>query len=152
MKTAFDSALLFGKRTHLSSLKASNVIVRNNWFEKDTSKYKMDGEAVPHSIFMHPDPKGEGRASFPLAGKAMAFQASVGIPKHEDQQPDPASAVTFEVWGDGKLLWKSEPVSKLDTFQKCTISVEKVKTLTIRASCKDHSWAHAVWFAPFFVE
>ena len=47
--------------------------------------------ASVETIFMLPDPKGEGRASFPLAGKAMALQASVGIPKHQDQQPDPAS-------------------------------------------------------------
>jgi hypothetical protein len=151
-KIVVESALAFGKRTYVGSLRATNVKVWNNWFEKDVSKYKMDGEVVPHSIFIHPDAKGEGQASFPISGRAIAFRASIGIPKHADPQYNPASPVTFEVWGDGKMLWKSESVTTIDAFQKCTVNIEKVKTLTLRVSCKDHGWAHGVWFAPIVAE
>lgn len=150
-KTACDAAFLFGKRTHVATLKALNVKVHDNLF-KTTEKFKMGGEEVSHCIFMHPEAKGEGQASFALGGKATAFRAALGIPKYTNPQYNPAAPVTFEVLGDGKSLWKSEPVTKMDEFQTCTVNVEKVKTLTLRISAKDYGWAHAVWFAPLIAE
>jgi hypothetical protein len=152
-KLVVESALAFGKRTYVGSLRATNVKVWNNWFEKDVNKYKMDGEAVPHSIFMHPDVRAAAQASFTLTGKPIVFRATVGIPKHEEVQGDSASPLTFEVLGDGVSLWKSKPVAKLDTYETCVVKVEKVKTLTLRVHCPDaHGGAHAVWFAPIVVE
>jgi hypothetical protein len=52
-KFAIDAATAFGKRTHLVTLKAFDVKVANNFFEKDTGKFKMDNEAIPHSVLMH---------------------------------------------------------------------------------------------------
>lgn len=150
---AFDAAVLFGKRTNVSGLKAADVTVWNNWFEKDTAKYKMGKDAVPHSVFMHPNFRGEASASYALPPKVLAFRAGLGVPTHEDKQGDPASPLTFEVLGDGKSLWKSEPVTKLDAFQTCTVKVEKVKVLTLKVHCpNEHGGAHAVWFAPVLVE
>lgn len=146
-----DASLLFGKRVYVSTLRAFNVKVHDNMF-KTTEKFKMDGEEVPHCIFIHPEKGGEGQASFALGGKATAFRAALGIPKYTDPQYNPAAPVTFEVLGDGKVLWKSEPVTKMDEFQTCTVNVERVKTLTLRISARDYGWAHAVWFAPIVTE
>jgi hypothetical protein len=148
-----DGAILFGKRTYLSALKAFDVKVWNNYFEPDTKRAKVNGETVPHSIIMHPDRKTFASASFSIGGKAVVFHARVGVPKHEDIGGDPQSPLTFEVLGDGKALWKSEPVAKLEVFQTCAINVEKVRTLTLRVHCSDgRDWAHGVWFAPFVAE
>ena len=150
-----SSALPFGRRTFVSTLKPFNIknLNDNAWaFDKDTAKYKMNGEVIPHSIFTHAEVSGEASVSYTLAGKMIAFRTSIGLPKHLDAQPDPASAVTFEVLGDGKTLWKSEPVKTLDMFQTCTVNVEKVKTLTLRIRCQDGHWVHAVWFGPILVE
>ena len=140
----------------MSSLEPINIRVWNNEFEKDIKKYGMDGEAIPHSIFMHAEDKGDGKGeasvSYTLPMKSLAFQASVGIPEYEDPQQDPASPVTFEVLGDDKSLWKSEPITKLATFQKCTVNLDKVKTLTLRVRCQDYHWVQAVWFGPISIE
>lgn len=148
-----DYTTQFGKRTYLSDMKASDIKVWNNWYEKDSTKAKKDGKIVPHSILMHPDNKTYSNASFNLDRKAIVFTASVGIPDHELIDGNPRSALTFEVLGDGKSLWKSEPVGVRDSFQACTIRVDKVKTLTLRVHCPDHNGcAHGTWFTPYIVE
>jgi len=148
-----DFTIQYGKRTYLSSLKASDVKVWNDWFEKDSTKAKKDGKIVPHSILMHPDSKTYSNASYNLDRKALIFSASVGIPDHEQIDGNPRSALTFEVLGDGKSLWKSEPVGVRASFQTCTIRVDKVKTLTLRIHCPDHNGcAHGTWFTPYIVE
>jgi hypothetical protein len=148
-----SAALLIGKRIFVSTLKPFNIKVEDNNFEKDASKFKMDGEAIPHSIFMHAQHEGgEASVSYTLPAKIVAFRASIGIPKHADTQENPASPITFEVLGDGKSLWKSEPVASVDTFQKCSVNLDKVKTLTLHVSCRDGRWGHAVWFGPIVIE
>jgi hypothetical protein len=154
-----SSAVLFGKRTYLVALKHFDLKVENNssfanngtW--NDKVKLKLNGELVPHSIFLHPPPKGSSQVKYPLAGKWSAFRVTVGVPKIEDNAENPASALTFELLADGKSLWKCEPVTKLDTFQSCTLKVDKVKVLTLLVHCSDKAnWAHAVWFEPILAE
>nr|WP_020472999.1 NPCBM/NEW2 domain-containing protein [Zavarzinella formosa] len=147
------SACLVGKRTYLTTLKPFDIKTWNNVFEKDSSKYKMDGRAIPHSIFMHPDTNLPAGVSYTLPVKVSVFRTSIGVPYHEDKQPDPHSALTFEVLLDGKSIWKSEPVTKMDTFQTVTLKVDKAKTLTLRAYCAGSGGgAHCVWFAPVLIE
>jgi hypothetical protein len=151
----FSSAIQFRKRTFVSSLKPFDIRAftdKTYAFEKDSDKYKMNGEIIPHSLFMHPDGKGEASVSYTLTGKMVAFRASIGIPKYLDPQQNPASPITFDILGDGKSLWKSEPVTTIDAFQTCLVNLDKVKTLTLRVSCKDFHWAHAVWFGPIVIE
>ena len=45
------------------------------------------------------------------------------------------------------------PVTKLDTFQTCEITVEKVKTLTLRVRCPDgDEGGRSVWVEPLIFE
>jgi hypothetical protein len=147
-------AFLYGKRTYLAKLAPSDIRVwSKHEYEKDASKYKMNGEAIPHSLFMHPDSNGEASVSYTLVGNIVVFRGSIGIPRHVDPQHNPASPVTFEVVGDKKSLWKSEPVTKIDSFQNFTVCVEKVKVLTLRIHCQgQYNWSHCVWFGPILVE
>lgn len=149
----FSSAFITGRRTHLGNLKPTKIQVWNNWFERDSNKYTMGAGPVPHSVFMHPDARNVATVSYVIPPKATAFRASLGVPKHANDQGDPACPLTFEVLGDGKSLWKSEPVAALNAFQTCAVKLDKVKTLTLKVHCPDaHGGAHAVWFGPFVVE
>lgn len=150
---ALDSAVQFGKRTYLTALKVSDVKVWNKFFEVDSKKGQEDGRVVPHSILMHPDVQTYANASFQLDGRSGVFRARVGTPKHDPTLGDPASPLTFEVLADGKSVWKSEPVTKVGTFQTCTVRVEKAKVLTLRVHCAEaHGGAHAAWLGPFVAE
>jgi hypothetical protein len=154
------SALLFGKRVYLVALKHNALKDEKNWFTDNGAlagpggaKIKRDGLPVPHSVHTYPPNKGTAEVSYLLAGKWTALSTSVGVPKIEDNAEPPVSPLTFEVVGDGKSLWKSEPVTKLDTFQACRLNVTKVKTLTLRVHCpQENHWARAVWFEPILAE
>ncbi|HEY1188413.1 MAG TPA: NPCBM/NEW2 domain-containing protein [Gemmata sp.] len=157
---ALGAALQFGKRTHLSSLNHFDAHVQHSPFTKNGAmkvgkseiKFKVNGSLVPHSILMHPPQKSRSQVRYPLNGNWTAFRASVGVPTI-DEKKDPGSALTFEVLGDGESLWKSNPVTKRDTFQPCAVRVEKVKALTLRVHCAGtHDWARAVWVEPFLAE
>ena len=155
-KVLVEYALQFGKKSYLVALKPHDVKVPNNWFSTNGTinnvKIKTDGEFVPHSIFLHPPDKGTSQVKYALDGKWVALRATVGAPTMEDNNQDP-SAMTFEVLGDGKSLWKSEPVTKIDTFQTCTVRVEKVRVLTLQVHSHDKAmWTRAVWFEPVLVE
>jgi hypothetical protein len=157
------SALLFGKRTHLTTLKHSDVKVFKNFFAIDGTyrilegeklvKFKVNGEYVPHTIYLHPTTNSYSQVRYTLGGKWTALHATIGVPKVRDDQVNPVSPLTFEVMGDDKSLWKSEEVTKMDDFQTFTINIEKVKTLTLRVHCPGgFGLALACWIEPFLTE
>jgi hypothetical protein len=155
-----SSALLFGKRNYLVTLKHSDLKVENatgfsnNGVAPDSGiKLKRDGEAIPHSIFIVPPPNGSSEVSYPLAGKTVAFRATVGVTRIGDDAGNPGTALTFEVFGDGKALWKSKPVAKLDMYETCELKIDKVKKLTLRVSCPGpNTLARAMWYEPILAE
>jgi hypothetical protein len=154
------SALVLGKKTYLASLKHFDVKVCENLFANDgtggelgPAKVKLNGEFIPHSIFMHPENMSVAQVRYPLGGKWTAFHATIGILKVKDDQVEPFSPLTFEVLGDDKSLWKSEPVTKMNALQNCTINIAKFKTLTLRVHCPEkRGWACAFWIEPILAE
>jgi hypothetical protein len=154
-----SSLVLCGKRTYLATLKHNELKDEKDWFTDNGKQYgtglpfKRDGRFAPHSIQTHPASRAAAEVHYQLGGKWSAFRTSVGVPKIEDDAEPPSSALTFEILGDGKSLWKSEPVTKLDTLQACELSVAKVKVLTLRVHCPgENRYARAVWFEPVVVE
>jgi hypothetical protein len=158
----FSSAMAFGKKVYVSSLKHFDVKGWKDSFDNTgtfldgankKSKIEVNGEPVPHSLFVHPTSKSYSQVRYPLGGKWKFFRASAGVPKIKDGQADPLSELKFEVIGDDKSLWKSELVTKKGEFQTCTVNVEKVKTLTLRVHCAagdTNAWAF--WIEPILVE
>jgi tRNA A-37 threonylcarbamoyl transferase component Bud32 len=106
------------------------------------------GEPSPHGIFMHPPPAGAGPASlsYRLDRKFAAFHATVSI---NDGVPGADSPCTFTVRGDGRVLWRSRPVSTQADTQACAVSVQGVDELTLEVTAAgDPRGAHAVWVEP----
>jgi hypothetical protein len=154
------SALLFSRRIYLVTLKHFDLKVdyptsfSNNGTDPPSGfKLKKDGEEIPHSIFLSPPPNGSSEVSYPLAGKKVAFRTTVGVTRIGDDAGQPGTALTFEVLGDGKSLWKSKPVTKLDMYETCELKIEKVKKLTLRVSCPGpNTFARAMWYEPILAE
>jgi hypothetical protein len=151
------SGLMFGKKAYLVAHKHSDIKAWGDLFADNGTyrgnKIKLNGEFVPHSILLHTLDKDFSQVKYALGGKWTVFQTTIGLPKVDDKQLEPFSPLTFEVLGDDKSLWKSEPVTKMDKFQPCAINIEKVKTLTLRVHCPgDHGWGIAYWIEPILVE
>jgi hypothetical protein len=154
------TAFLFGKRSYLVSLHHSDLkIVNATGFSNNGTdalsgqKLKRDGEFIPHSIFIVPPANGSSEVSYPVPAKKVAIRTTVGVTKIGDDAQDPATGLIFEVLGDGKSLWKSKPVSKLDMYETCELKIEKVKILTLRVNCSGpNTCARAMWYEPILVE
>jgi hypothetical protein len=109
---------------------------------------RVQGREWPHAFFMHPPPPHEGSASltYRLGGASGTFHATVSM---HDGPPVSESPATFAVYGDGRLLWRSGPVSSQADAQDCAVSVQGVDRLRIEVrSGGDPRGAHMVWLDP----
>jgi hypothetical protein len=124
--------------------------------DKDKDKGKefdmrvmYQGKVWPHSIFMHPPaPPFVGQPAsltYSLGKQYQTFQAEVSL--NDDQESE--TPCTFWVYGDGKELWKSNPVTTQQDTQKCNVSVKNVDQLKLMVTCPGlpHG-AHAIWIDP----
>ena len=76
----------------------------------DGHTLKMAGKAYAHGFGARP----ESAVRFAANGKVTAFDALVGVDDDAARAGSGKSygkpAVTFKVWADGRIVWKSEPV------------------------------------------
>lgn len=94
---------------------------------------------------MHPPPNGAPAfVAYRVNKMGKLFHASVFQPLTA------ASPVTYDVIGDGKVLWQSKTGMPPRAIQNCSVSIEGVDILLLRASCAgDYLGAHAAWFEPY---
>jgi hypothetical protein len=103
----------------------------------------------PHGIFCHPKSGGISSLKYDIGSLGYtSFDTTVGIADLRNQAA--ASPVTFEVYGDGRQLWKSQPVQAWGQAQNSgTVNVAGVKHLELRVACPDDAaLAYAVWCEP----
>jgi len=142
---------------YLSDLKEYGVIAgkglgRGFITSGDPIRISVNGREVPHSLGLHPPgDNSAARVRYNLAKQFSTFQSEVAI--NDSAFPaGPGSPLTFEVHGDGKLLWASKPVQEARRVQECRITVTAVGILELRVHCPgDYSSTHAVWLQPRLV-
>jgi hypothetical protein len=148
-----------GGKTYLSDLKEASKV---NWPFKPPGtppgapptradgmpEVRVKGVTSPHGIFMHPPPPGGRPASvsYKLGKQYSTFQAQVSL---NDGPPRSVTPLTFAVYGDGHVLWKSKPLSTQDQTQECKVPVQNVDVLKIEViSLGDPRAGHGVWLEP----
>jgi len=109
---------------------------------------QVRGVTSPNGIFMHPSPRPGAVASLSVeAGKRYrTFETQVSL---NDGPRGGGPPVTFWVYGDGQLLWKSKPIHGQWELDRCQVSVENVNVLRIAVTCEGEPFGmHAVWIEP----
>lgn len=109
----------------------------------------INGERKQKSIFMHPPvpPLDDEPASltYRLDRQFDVFESDVSLNDRQESE----NPVTFTVYGDGKLLWESRPISSPRDIQHCVVSIRGVSELKIETRCAGPpKGAHAVWIEP----
>jgi hypothetical protein len=95
---------------------------------------------------MHPPENSYSGAKYFLNKKAALFKAAVALDDSVNSTRNPA---VFEVLGDGKQLWESEPIDKGTPPEECSIDVSGVVELELRVHAKPSQWdLWAVWIEP----
>ena len=107
----------------------------------------VKGVESPHGLFVKPRGKGVAEVGYDLDRKARRFKAETGI--DDSALGNPSSPLLFEIWGDGKLMWKSGAVIAKGQLQGCDLNVARIKLLQLRVVCPGANGnADCVWIEP----
>jgi hypothetical protein len=141
-----------GAREFLSEM-PENVIktgpfpfAKNGEIGDGRTKIKVKGVLSPKGLGMVPPDNGFSAVSYRLDKKAAVFKASVAIDDSSNLARNPA---VFEVLGDGKSLWESQPIDRGTPPEECSINVSGIVELELRVHAKpSHFGLWAVWIEP----
>jgi S1-C subfamily serine protease len=145
-----------GPRIYLADLEEFNVksgtwpFTNNGKLgDPDDTLILINGYKSPKGLSMHPPEQDYAAASYRLGKQASLFRAEVAL----NDTSVPISAAVFEVWGDGKRLWKSKAINQLAYSQRCRVDVSKIDVLELRVSSTGSPLGvHAVWYEPRLLE
>lgn len=110
----------------------------------DWSRIHINGHESPNGVSMH----APSAVKYRLGKTARSFLAWTALTDSAsgDKIPTP---LTFQVSGDGKILWESSPVDGTGKVQECEVDVTRVDVLELRVVCPGpNTNAHAVWLEP----
>jgi hypothetical protein len=88
--------------------------------------------------------------SYSLRKQFDVFSSEVSL---NDSAPASPLPMTFSVYGDGRLLWRSSPVVTRAETQSCSVSVKGVDVLELTVTTNPGGpdsvrGAHGVWLDP----
>jgi len=107
---------------------------------------RVNGIPAPYGLGLHPPSSGGASVKYRLDGKYKTFSTGVAL---NDADLGFESSVVFSLFGDGRLLWKSNAIKARETVEFCDVSVKGVKQLELRTECPGNSNAgHACWLDP----
>jgi serine/threonine protein kinase len=115
-------------------------------------RFTVNGHTSPKGLCLHPPENAHTFVRYRIPPSEV-FQAVVGL-ADTGKEKLPGDAF-FEVYGDGRRLWRSDPVTGRGAFQDCRVSVKGVRDLELRVSppkgASGHDHCHAVWIDPYLV-
>jgi hypothetical protein len=113
----------------------------------DGNPIQVNGKASPRGLGLHPpDAPGAASASYRPGKRAATLRTTVAL---NDSATIVFSAAVFEVWGDGKRLWQSQPIKQPRRPQEARVDVTGVDVLELRVRSEgSHFGLHAVWLDP----
>ncbi len=107
-----------------------------------------------HGLFAHPPPNSSSSIAYNLPNgyrELTGTAAITDLPRDLDGQVATGSRtpLTFQVIGDGRMLWKSRPLQRSGDKQVFTVNVSGLRKLDLRVDCPgfaNHAWA--MWVDP----
>lgn len=109
---------------------------------------RVGGLPAPRSLLMHPAPDFEEPASLtwrlPPGYRSFTVEATF----NDSSEPKPETVV-FSVFGDGRLLWRSNPLNPTGKGEECRVEVVGVSLLKLEVAAQgDVRGLHALWHEP----
>jgi hypothetical protein len=121
-------------------------------------RIRVNGKESPNGLAMHALSNTYATVKYTLGNKAHTFMASVTLNDSAGAPGRPIGPIgvgkiptplTFQVLGDGKVLWSSKPLDVARNVQDCQVDVSRVNVLELRVDCPgSYVNAQAVWFEP----
>ena len=122
----------------------------NGWHGGQNSKklgrlIKVGGKICRMSMMLHPRP-GAVRIIYRLPHGFKTIQGGVGL---ADSAGRSGNALTFQIRGDGKVLWTSTKIQRSGAATPFSVSISGIRLLELVVTChgSNHN-RHAVWVDP----
>jgi formylglycine-generating enzyme required for sulfatase activity/WD40 repeat protein len=120
---------------------------QHEWVPGVVRPMLVQGKPSPNGLAMHPPKDGMARVGYNLGKQYQMLKGSAAIADSAGKES--WTPLTFQVLGDGKVLWKSRELQKAGDDQAFEVSVQGVDRLELQVSCPGiHNQAHAVWLDP----
>jgi hypothetical protein len=154
------------KVRYLSDMEEYDVrVAENRWAKKGDLGYRagdpqsgrilVKGKESPNGLSMHSITDSFSTVKYKLGKAARTFMAAAALNDSAGEAGRPPglgkipTALTFQVVGDGKVLWKSRPVDEAGKVEDCEVDVAGVEVLELRVVCPGtYVNAQAVWVEP----
>lgn len=118
-------------------------IHRNQPCPKALAAHITESAAKPSSI----------RYRIPAGARRLVGKGAIVTPVSEagtDKQP--SAPQVFEILLDGRSVWKSPPLSKLDDTAEFDIALRGAKTVELQVRSTSYSCAWTAWLSPEFLQ
>jgi len=121
--------------------------LKTGWASFRETPISVGGVRSFYGLWVHPGPNTSSLAAFHIGktyrrlhGAAAMNDTAAGIA---------ATALTFRVVGDGRELWKSQPLKTGGSSQSFDVDVSGIDKLELLADCPGgNNSCHAVWVEP----
>jgi S1-C subfamily serine protease len=111
----------------------------------------VKGVLATKGLSMHATTRGFSFARYQLDGRYTSFHSAAAANDSVRVRPGGIAdaPMIFSVVGDGRELWRSQPIQRSGESQPCTVDVTGVRQLEVRVYCDNAGAAHAVWVDPY---
>ena len=107
----------------------------------------VNGKPSPHGVWSLPFAGSRGFVRYNIAQQFERFRGAVAV--NDSSRPEgPETPVVFRILGDGKVLWKSNPLPGRGDSQEFDVDVSNVSSMEIDATSGEARWSEAVWVEP----
>jgi hypothetical protein len=114
---------------------------------------KVGGVMSPKGLGLHPPSKGFASVTYLLKKEYSTLIGAGAMNDKRPEDPKALSPVTFQVLGDGKILWSSTPLQASGEKQDFDIVVKGVEVLELRTVCDGEAGhCYAVWVEPHLLK
>ncbi|MCY2986467.1 MAG: NPCBM/NEW2 domain-containing protein [Planctomycetota bacterium] len=138
-ETAFEREAVAGPwLSDLKPLEVVGVDLRSGELRRSVT---LGGRTRPHGLRARPMAgQGECRLSYSLDGQYVQLRGVAGIQASGGGQvgeQERASSVVFRIYGDGNLLWESEPLREPGAAAPLDLNLSGVAVLALVVDCSD---------------
>jgi len=142
---------------YLADIKESRVTGAKYGFSKDGTymgkPFTCVNEKWPKAITAIADGSSPAVVEYQLPSSVSRIQGRIGVFSPSDAKPDqqPGGALVFEVVADGRVVWRSPPMTKRDTAQSFRADLRGATNIELRTQTKSGYCAWGAWLDPHVV-
>lgn len=117
------------------------------WASLRETPVSVGGVRSHYGLWLHPGPNTSSLAAFRIGKGYRRLRGAAAM--NDTAAGTAATALTFRVVGDGRELWKSQPLKAGGSSQSIDVDVSGIDKLELWADCPGpNNTCHAVWVEP----